>query len=53
VGKGKMVNLQKNKKDADRVVKGEECGILYEGDVKIETGDTLVIYTQTQVKGEL
>lgn len=53
IGKGKMVNLQKNKKDAERVVKGEECGILFEGDAKIETGDILVIYTQTQVKGEL
>jgi translation initiation factor IF-2 len=53
VGKGKMVNLQKNKKSADRVVKGEECGILYEGDTKVEIGDTLVIYTETKVKGEL
>ena len=53
IGKGKMVNLQKNKKDAERVSKGEGCGILYEGETKIETGDVLVIYTETKVKGEL
>lgn len=44
LGKGKMINLQKNKKDAEAAIKGEECGILYEGDVKIEEGDILQIY---------
>ena len=53
IGKGRMINLQKNKKDADRVTRGEECGILYEGDVKIEMGDVLAIYTETKVRGEL
>jgi translation initiation factor IF-2 len=53
VGKGKIINLQKNKKDADRVSKGEECGILFEGNVKVEIGDILLFYTQAKVKGEL
>jgi translation initiation factor IF-2 len=53
IGKGKMINLQKNKKDADAVVKGDECGILYEGNEKIETGDIVVVYTESRVKGEL
>ncbi len=53
IDKGKLVNLQKNKKDVDRIPKGEECGILYEGDTKIEEGDTLVIYTEERKKGEL
>jgi len=53
VGKGRMINLQKNKKDADKVSKGEECGILYEGNVKIEEGDILTIYLESKVKGEL
>jgi translation initiation factor IF-2 len=43
-GKGKIINLQKNKKDVDQLSKGEEAGILYEGDTKIEVGDTLVIF---------
>jgi len=53
VGRGKLINLQKNKKDIERAGKGEECGILYEGDVKIEIGDILQIYTEEKKKGEL
>jgi len=52
-GKGKLINLQKNKKDAERVSKGEECGMLFEGNVKIETGDVLAIYIEERRKGEL
>ncbi|MBI1971561.1 MAG: translation initiation factor IF-2 [Candidatus Wildermuthbacteria bacterium] len=44
VGKGKAANLQKDKKDAPVVGKGEECGILYEGEVRVEAGDTLTFY---------
>ena len=53
VGKGKLINLQKNKKDVEKAGKGEECGILYEGSIKIEEGDTLNIYTEERRKGEL
>ena len=53
IGKGKMVNLQRNKKDIDLVPKGEECGILYEGDVKVEEGDILLIYIEERRKGQL
>ncbi|MFC1663954.1 translation initiation factor IF-2 [Patescibacteria group bacterium] len=53
IGKGKLVNLQINKKDVDRVAKGQECGILYEGEEKIEQGDTLVIYQEAREKKEL
>jgi len=52
-GKGKLINLQKDKRDMGRVAKGENCGVLYEGDVKIEEGDTLIIYTEERRKGEL
>ena len=53
IGKGKLVNLQKNKKDVDRAPKGEECGLLYEGDTRIEEGNTLVIYQEERKKSEL
>ncbi len=53
IGQGKMINLQRNKKDINAVSKGEECGILYEGEVKIEEGDILAIYTEEKKKGEL
>jgi len=53
VGQGRIINLQKNKKDADSAGKGEECGILFEGDVKIEEGDILAIYKEEVRKAEL
>ena len=45
IGSGKIINLQKNKKDTNLAIKGEECGVLYEGDIKVEEGDILSIYT--------
>ncbi len=53
IGQGKLIHLQINKKDIEKATKGDECGILYEGDTKIEEGDILVIYTQERRKGEL
>lgn len=50
VGEGKMINLQRNKKDMDAVAKGEECGILFEGDVKVEEGDILSFYKEERIK---
>ncbi|MFC1789393.1 translation initiation factor IF-2 [Patescibacteria group bacterium] len=53
IGKGKIINLQKNKKNAEKTIKGEECGVLYEGDVKIEIGDALAVYREEKQKMEL
>ena len=53
VGKGRLINLQRDKKDIDKAKKGEECGILYEGDVKIKERDILNIYIQEKKKAEL
>lgn len=53
IGKGKIVGLQKDKKDADAVSKGAECGILYEGNIKIEEKDILETYIEERQKGEL
>lgn len=53
VGKGKLINLQRNKKDIEKVGKGEECGMLYEGEVKINEGDILIIYTEDKRKVEI
>ena len=53
IGQGRMINLQRNKKDIDLVQKGDECGILFEGNVSIEEGDTLVFYIEKLQKGEL
>jgi len=53
LGRGKLINLQRNKKDIDKIGKGEECGTLYEGDVKIEEGDFLTLYREESKRGEL
>jgi len=53
IGRGRPINLQKNKKDIDRAVKGDECGVLYEGDVKVEQGDILQFYLEEKKKVEL
>jgi translation initiation factor IF-2 len=53
VGSGKIVNLQRNKKDVDLAKKGDEAGILFEGNVKIEKGDIIVGFVEERRKGEL
>jgi len=53
VGAGKIINLQRDKKDIDKLVKGDEAGILFEGNIKIEKGDILVAYVEGRKKGEL
>jgi translation initiation factor IF-2 len=53
IDQGRIVNLQRNKKDAEKVIRGDECGLLYEGNAKIERDDILVIFSEERRKGEL
>lgn len=53
VGKGKLEALQQDKKVTAEVGKGNECGIVFEGDTKIKEGDTLVAYTEEEKKRTL
>lgn len=46
IGRGKILNLQKQKKDIEKAKKGEEIGILFEGEVKIEVGDILICFEE-------
>lgn len=50
IGKGKIINLQRNKKDVPKLSKGDECGILYEGTGRIEKGDEIVVYKEERQK---
>lgn len=52
-GKGRLINLQENKKDIEQARKGQEVGILYEGDGKIMEGDMLVFYKEHQRRSAL
>lgn len=53
IGKGRLLNLQKNKKDIEKAQKGEEIGILYEGKGKIKEGDILKFFFEEKRKIEI
>jgi len=53
IGEGKVVGLQKDKKEALFAKKGEDCGVLYEGNERIEEGDILHVYKKEKIKVEL
>ncbi len=44
LGEGVVGSLQKGEKNADEVKSGNECGIKFEGKIKIEMGDILKAY---------
>lgn len=48
VGKGKLEGLQQNKNATNEVGKGNECGIVFEGNTKIKEGDALIVYTEEE-----
>lgn len=50
IGTGRLINLQIDKKDVSQAPKGKECGILYEGETKIEEGDILVFFKEKKEK---
>jgi translation initiation factor IF-2 len=53
IGKGRIISLQKNKKTADKAAKGEECGVLYEGENKVQEGDVLNFFVEESRKANL
>jgi translation initiation factor IF-2 len=48
VGQGKMANLQQNKQNAEEVGQGNECGVVFEGNIKIAEGDILLCYKEEE-----
>jgi translation initiation factor IF-2 len=53
IGQGKIIQLQRNKKDVEEVAKDQECGILFKGTTTIEKGDILEIYEEERKKREI
>jgi translation initiation factor IF-2 len=53
VGKGKIEGLQQNKNATTEVGRGNECGIVFEGNIRIKEGDNLLIYTEEEKKRTL
>lgn len=50
VGSGEVANLKKGPLDVIEALEGEECGINFKGDVKVEEGDVLEFYKLVQRK---
>ena len=53
IGSGKMLNLQQNMQNTDEVGQGNECGVVFEGSVKIQVGDTLICFKEEEKKRTL
>lgn len=53
IGKGAMGNLQQNKQNADEVNQGNECGVVFDGNLKIQVGDTLICYKEEEKRRSL
>ena len=53
IGAGRIINLQRDKKDMEKLLKGDECGILFEGNIKVEKNDILVAFVEERQKGIL
>lgn len=53
VGSGKMMNLQQNKKNVDEVGQGNECGVVFEGSVKIQVSDALICFKEEEKRRTL
>lgn len=50
IGKGKAIELQFNKQNAEEVGKPNNAGIHYRGNAKVELGDALEAYTEEIIK---
>jgi translation initiation factor IF-2 len=53
IGEGKILNLQKEKRDIQFAKRGEEIGILYEGNARIKEGDILNVFRKEKKKVEI
>ncbi|MBI2462743.1 MAG: translation initiation factor IF-2 [Candidatus Spechtbacteria bacterium] len=50
IGEGKIIRIKIQDKDMEKVNKGDECGVLYEGGVRIEVGDVLEFFSVEKKK---
>lgn len=53
IGTGRLINLQRNKKDVDKVIRGDDCGMLFESPSVIQENDYLSFFIEERKKGEL
>ncbi|MFA6437607.1 MAG: translation initiation factor IF-2 [Candidatus Paceibacterota bacterium] len=44
IGEGKVLEIEKGRQSAAKVIKDEECGVLYEGNGEVKVGDLMIIF---------
>lgn len=50
IGSGRPVSLKQGQKEVAEVKEGMECGVMFEGEIKIEVGDVLNFYREETKK---
>lgn len=50
IGQGKISRLQQKTKEKRQIKEGQECGVFFKGETKIEEGDTLEVYREEEKK---
>ncbi len=53
LGEGRIKGLQKEKQNIGKASKGEQIGIMFRGDVKLEENDVLHVFREEKKKGTL
>jgi translation initiation factor IF-2 len=53
IGLGKILKLQMSKQDVDEVPEGTECGVQYEGKLRVEVGDVLEAFKEEKKEKKL
>ena len=53
IGLGKLIGLQSGKQAVDMVPEGSECGLQFEGKVKLEVGDVIEAYKEEKKEKKL
>lgn len=53
IGQGKVTRLQQREKEKREAKAGDECGIFFKGEVKVEEGDLLEVYREEEKKREI
>jgi len=53
IGQGQIIGLQEGKVETNKVSQGNECGIVFEGQIKIKEGDKLETWKEEIIKKTL
>ena len=53
IGKGALCHLQTGKQEVKSVPEGTECGVQFDGKLKLEVGDVLEAYKEDKIVKKL